>query len=48
MKLYKLNLVNQTTYILTDENNYIYGGTNIRHELNEDLFNYGGTYWLFN
>lgn len=42
MKLYKPNLVDQTTYILTDENNHIYGGTNIRHELNEDLLNHGG------
>ena len=42
MKLYKPNLVDQTTYILTDKNNHIYGGTNIRHELNENLLNHGG------
>ena len=42
MKLYKPYLVNQTTFILVDDNNHIYGGTNIRHELNEDLFIHGG------
>lgn len=42
MKLYKPHLVNQTTYILLDENNHIYGGTNIRHELNENLLKHGG------
>lgn len=42
MKLYKPNLVDQTTYILVDDNNHIYGGTNIRHELNSNLLKYGG------
>lgn len=42
IKLYKPYLVDQTTYILTDDNNHIYGGTNIRHELNENLLNHGG------
>ena len=42
MKLYKPNLVNQTTFLLVDDNNHIYGGTNLRHELNTNLFNYGG------
>lgn len=36
------DLVNQTTYVLIDENNHIYGGVNIRHELNEKLLNHGG------
>lgn len=42
MKLYKPHLVDQTTYILTDENGHIYGGTNIRHELNDNLLKHGG------
>ena len=42
MKLYKPHLVDQTTYILVDENNHIYGGTNIRHELNDNLLRHGG------
>ncbi len=42
MKLYKPHLVDQTTYILVDDNNHIYGGTNIRHELNDNLLRHGG------
>ncbi len=42
IKLDNPNRVNQTTYILVDSNNHIYGGTNIRHELNEGLFTHGG------
>lgn len=42
IKLYKPNLVNQTTYVLVDENDHIYGGANLRHELNENLLNHGG------
>lgn len=42
MKLYKPHLVDQTTFLLVDDNNHIYGGGNIRHELNEDLLLYGG------
>ena len=42
MKLYKPHLVNQTTYILVDNNNHIYGGTIIRHELNDNLLRHGG------
>ena len=42
MKLYKPNYVNQTSYILVDETNYIYGGANIRHELNDNLLVHGG------
>lgn len=41
-KIYNPNLVNQTTYLLVDENNHIYGGTNIRHELNNNLLRCGG------
>ena len=41
MKLYHPELVNQSTFILVDDNNHIYGGTNIKHELNDELFNYG-------
>lgn len=42
MKLYKPHLVDQTTFILVDDNNHIYGGTNVRHELNEGLLINGG------
>lgn len=42
MKLYKPHLVDQTTYILVDDNNHVYGGTNIRHELNDKLLRHGG------
>lgn len=42
IKLHNPNRVNQTTYILVDSNNHIYGGTNIRHELNDNLFIHGG------
>ena len=42
MKLYKPHLVNQSTFILVDENGHIYGGTNIRHELNDNLLKHGG------
>ena len=42
LKLYKPHLVDQTTYILVDDNNRIYGGTNIRHELNNNLLKHGG------
>ncbi len=42
MKLYKPYLVDQTTFILVDDNNHIYGGTNVRHELNERLLTHGG------
>lgn len=36
------NYANQTTYVLVDENNHIYGLANIRHELKGDLINIGG------
>lgn len=42
MKLYRPDLVDQTTYVLVDENDHIYGGTNIRHELNDNLLKHGG------
>ena len=42
IKLYNPNLENQTTFILVDENNHIYGGSNIRHNLNKGLFTHGG------
>ena len=42
MKLYRPDLVDQSTYLLVDENNHVYGGTNIRHELNENLLKFGG------
>jgi predicted acetyltransferase len=42
IKLYKPNLVDQTTYILVDDSNHIYGGTNLRHELNDNLLIHGG------
>ncbi len=42
MKLYRPDLVNQTTFILVDDSNHIYGGTNLRHELNDNLLNFGG------
>ena len=42
MKTFKPNLVDQTTYILVDEKGRIYGGTNIRHKLNERLLIHGG------
>lgn len=34
--------VNQTTYVLTDDNNHIYGVVNLRHEIRGDLINRGG------
>lgn len=42
MKKYKPHLVDQSTYILVDDNNRIYGGANIRHELNDNLLVRGG------
>lgn len=42
IKLYKPHLVDQTTYVLVDDNGHIYGGTNIRHELNDNLLIHGG------
>ena len=42
MKLYKPHLVDQSTFVLVDNNNHIYGGTNIRHELNDNLLRHGG------
>ena len=36
------NWANQTTYVLVDENNHIYGLTNLRHELKGKLFEIGG------
>lgn len=42
IQMYKPNLVDQTSYILVDEMGHIYGGTNIRHELNEALYIHGG------
>ena len=42
IKLYKPNYVDQTTYVLVDDDNYIYGGVNIRHELNDALLIHGG------
>ncbi len=42
MKTFKPDLVDQTTYILVNENGHIYGGTNIRHKLNEKLLIHGG------
>ncbi len=36
------DLVNQTTYIFVDENNYVYGACNIRHRLKGMLINHGG------
>lgn len=36
------NFANQTTYVLKDENNHIYGITNLRHELKGRLFEIGG------
>ena len=47
-KKYKPHLVDQTSFILVDENNYIYGGTTIRHELNEGLLNYWRKFELSN
>lgn len=41
-KLYYPDRVDQTTFILVDDNNHIYGGTNLRHELNEGLLLHGG------
>lgn len=38
----KPHLVNQTTFILVDDNDHIYGGVNIRHRLNENLLKHGG------
>ena len=35
-------LVNQTTYMMFDENNRVLGGVNIRHELNDNLLKHGG------
>lgn len=48
MKSYKTNLVDQTSFILVDDNNHIYGGTTIRHELNEGLLNYWRKFELSN
>lgn len=42
IKLYKPHLVDQSTYVLTDDDGHIYGGTNIRHELNDELLKCGG------
>ena len=42
MKSYKPHLVDQTTFVLVDENNNIYGGLNIRHKLNDSLLVHGG------
>lgn len=36
------NYANQTTYVLVDENNHIYGMANLRHELKGKLFEIGG------
>lgn len=36
------NWANQTTYVLVDENNHIYGLTNLRHKLKGKLFEIGG------
>ena len=41
-KLYDPETVNQTTYVLVDDNNHIYGAVNIRHELNVRLMVLGG------
>jgi predicted acetyltransferase len=41
MKSFRPEWVDQTTFILVDDNDHIYGGTNVRHELNYELFNYG-------
>lgn len=38
----KPHLVNQTTFILVDDNDHIYGGVNIRHRLNDNLLKHGG------
>ena len=38
----KPNLVNQTTYMMFDENNRVLGGVNIRYELNDNLLKHGG------
>lgn len=37
----KPHLVNQTTFILFDDNRAL-GGVNVRHELNDNLLNHGG------
>ena len=42
IKTIRPELVNQTSFILIDEDNHIYGGTNIRHELNDSLLKHGG------
>ena len=34
--------VNQTTYVLCDQNNHIYGMINLRHNLNDNLTRVGG------
>ena len=36
------NYANQTTFILTDENNHVYGAGNLRHSLKGNLINIGG------
>lgn len=36
------NWANQTTYVLADENNHIYGLANLRHELKGKLIEIGG------
>ncbi len=41
-KKYKPDRVDQTTFVLVDKDNHIYGGTNLRHELNEGLLLHGG------
>lgn len=42
IELEKTHLVNQTTYVLVDNSNHIYGGVNIRHRLNDNLLIHGG------
>ena len=42
IKEIKPHLVNQTTFILFDDNDRALGGVNVRHELNDNLLNHGG------
>ncbi len=42
MKLYKPEYEDQTTFVLVDDNNHIYGGVDIRHKLNDNLLKFGG------
>lgn len=42
IKEIKPHLVNQTTFILFDNNDRALGGVNVRHELNDNLLNHGG------